>query len=224
MMTANNRVPRTITFLDDEQKKARATFLVAMYNQLMGDINRHIVVVWQSVTTLVGAFAAWSLIEKNIISLDFAVTLIILIATWVVAHVYDASYWYNRNLVMIANIERQFLVQGDLQEIHYYWAAHRAPAEMITHLKLQLSLAVGLALFVFGIHSFKTFFPFTAKAFAAASIAAYLPLAAITVGIFVWAISCRKHRTRYETFIENSPGRSVDGSSINHGPGHPVKL
>ncbi len=89
-------------------EKARSDFLIAMYNQLMNDINRHIVVVWQSVTALLGAFAAWALVEKQVISLDFAVTLIVVLAIWVIAHVYDAAYWYNRNLVMIANIERQF--------------------------------------------------------------------------------------------------------------------
>ena len=65
-----------------DPEKARSDFLIAMYNQLMNDINRHIVVVWQSVTALLGAFAAWSLIEKNIISLDVAVTFIIVIAIW----------------------------------------------------------------------------------------------------------------------------------------------
>jgi hypothetical protein len=77
-----------------DQEKSRSDFLIAMYNQLMNDINRHIVVVWQSVTALLGAFAAWSLIEKNIISLDVAVTFIIVIAIWVIAHVYDSAYWY----------------------------------------------------------------------------------------------------------------------------------
>jgi hypothetical protein len=32
------------------------------------------------------------------------------------------SYWYNRNLVIIANIERQFLGR---KEIHYYFGKHR---------------------------------------------------------------------------------------------------
>ena len=101
------------------RQKARSDFLIAMYNQMMNDINRHIVVVWQSVGVLVGAFAAWSLVEKNVISLDVAATLIIIIAIWVVAHVYDAAYWYNRNLCIVANIERQFLTKKDLKEVHY---------------------------------------------------------------------------------------------------------
>jgi len=35
-----------------DQEKKRLDFLIAMYNQLMGDINRHIVVIWQSVGVL----------------------------------------------------------------------------------------------------------------------------------------------------------------------------
>ena len=133
------------------KEKARSDFLIAMYNQMMNDINRHIVVVWQSVSVLVGAFAAWSLIEKKIISLDIAATLIVIIAIWVIAHVYDAAYWYNRNLVIIANIERQFLTKKDLKEIHYYFGAHRSKTSMLTHLQLQLFLALGVAGLVLGI-------------------------------------------------------------------------
>src|SRR3546814_2866580 len=44
------------------------------------------------------------------ISLDVAASLIILLCAWLYAHMLDAAYWYNRNLVIIANIERQFLL------------------------------------------------------------------------------------------------------------------
>jgi hypothetical protein len=80
-----------------DPEKARSDFLIAMYNQLMNDINRHIVVVWQSVGVLFGAFAVFALVEKQTISLDVATSLIVLLCAWVVAHVHDASYWYNRN-------------------------------------------------------------------------------------------------------------------------------
>src|SRR5262245_4404379 len=137
---------------DFDPEAARADFLIAMYNQLMNDINRHIVVVWQSVGVLFGAFAVFALVEKQIVSLDIATSLIILLCAWMVAHVQDASYWYNRNLVIIANIERQFLRQSDLKEIHYYFAEHRRSGRMITHLRIQLWLAVGVSLLVLLIH------------------------------------------------------------------------
>ena len=87
---------------DLNPEKARLDFLLAMYAQLMNDINRHIVVVWQSVGVLFGAFAVFALVEKKILSLDIATSLIVMLCAWVIAHVYDASYWYNRNLVIIA--------------------------------------------------------------------------------------------------------------------------
>jgi hypothetical protein len=168
-----------------DKEKARSDFLIAMYNQMMNDINRHIVVVWQSVTVLVSAFAVWSLVEKNIISLDIAATLIIGIAIWVVAHVYDASYWYNRNLVIIANIERHFLKKDDLRDIHYYFGAHRNKQSMLTHLKLQLYLAVGVASLVFGVHFVQVIIPGFMHPGMTRPFAAVPPLTVI-VGIYVW--------------------------------------
>jgi hypothetical protein len=144
---------------NDIQETKRLDFLIAMYNQLMNDINRHIVVVWQSVTVLVGAFAAWSLVEKEVISLSVAATLIIGISIWVIAHVYDAAYWYNRNLVIIANIDRQFLKQSDLRDVHYYFGKHHSVSSMLTHLRLQRALAVSIAILVFGIHFFTDVWP-----------------------------------------------------------------
>ncbi len=103
----------------------RDEFLLHMYDQMFNDINTHILVVWQSVGVLVGAFAIFALTEKQIITLDIAAALIVLLAAWLIGHIYDASYWYNRNLVIIANIERQFLAAADLKEVHYYFGKHR---------------------------------------------------------------------------------------------------
>jgi hypothetical protein len=87
----------------------RDEFLVQIYNQMFNDIDRHIMVVWQSVGVLVGAFAIFALVEKQIISIDIATTIIVLLCAWLYAHLLDAGYWYNRNLVIIANIERTIL-------------------------------------------------------------------------------------------------------------------
>src|SRR3546814_12158683 len=83
--------------------------------------------------------------------LDVAASLIILLCAWLYAHMLDAAYWYNRNLVIIANIERQFLLNSDLQDIQYYFGAHRSKKNrMISHLKIQSALGVavgGLVIF-----------------------------------------------------------------------------
>jgi len=204
---------------DTEENKRRLDFLLAMYAQLMNDINRHIVVVWQSVGVLFGAFATFALVEKKIISLDIAASLIIFLTAWVVAHVYDASYWYNRNLVIIANIERQFLRSSDLRDIHF--GRHRKKGAMITHLEIQMWLAVGVAILILTVHFFTGVLPVW-KCINEGTGLTYLPWFAALVGVFAWVYSSRKAARRYESFIKNSPGKEIDDSAISHGPGHPV--
>lgn len=203
-----------------DPERARSDFLIAMYNQLMNEINRHIVVVWQSVSVLVGAFAIWSLIEKKVISLDIAVTLIIGLAAWVIAHVYDAAYWYNRNLAIIANIERQFLRQQDLREIHYYFGKHRK-GTMLTHLRLQCIFAVGVATLVLAIHFMEVIWPGLQHPGVTRPLAALPPIAAVT-GLMFWWNRHRNAKQRYEEFVRNSPGKEVDATGIEYGVGHPT--
>jgi hypothetical protein len=210
-----------MTDAKDDPEKPRRDFLLAMYGQLMNDINRHIVVVWQSVGVLFGAFAVFALVEKKIISLDIAASLILILCTWVIAHVYDAGYWYNRNLVIIANIERQFLKPSDLHDIHYYFGRHRKTGSLITHLEIQMYLAIGVALLVLAAHFFTEVIPIWQNNKAGTGLT-YLPWAAALLGLCFWGWSKRKFATRYETFLANSPGIEIDDSSINHGPGHPV--
>lgn len=210
-----------MTETDDESDKRRLDFLLAMYAQLMNDINRHIVVVWQSVGVLFGAFAVFALVQKGIITLDIAASLMVFLAGWVIAHVYDASYWYNRNLVIIANIERQFLRKSDLREIYYYFGRHRKKGAMITHLEIQMWLAVGVAALVLTVHFFTVVLPIW-RCVKEGTGLTYLPWFAALVGVLAWWYSSRKAARRYETFLKNSPGKEIDDSEIHHGPGHPV--
>ena len=64
---------------DPDPEKPRRDFLLAMYGQLMNDINRHIIVVWQSVGVMFGAFAIFALVEKKVLSLEIAASLIFLL-------------------------------------------------------------------------------------------------------------------------------------------------
>jgi hypothetical protein len=205
----------------NQQEKARTDFLIAMYNQLMNDINRHIIVIWQSVGVLFGAFAVFALVEKGTISFDFAATLVVVLCIWVIAHVYDASYWYNRNLVIIANIERQFLRQSDLREIHYYFGAHRRGDAMITHLELQRNLAIGIAILVLLIEFSNITLPILRNE-KCGSFQNLLPWLGALLLFVVWLWAREKSRRRIETFLQNSPGKPMDTTGIEHGPGHPV--
>lgn len=198
----------------------RKEFLVQMYNQMFNDINRHIMVVWQSIGVLIGAFAIFALVEKNIVSLDVAVSLIILLAAWLVAHLLDASYWYNRNLVIIANIERQFLTKEDLKLIHYYFGAHRPENKMITHLKIQVALGVGLVILVLGYHASIRVLPGMSLPLSDLELSRCLPYMLLTAClVYIYRIS-KGRDAAYMEFITNSPGDTVDASAVKYGPGH----
>ena len=132
----------------------RPEFLIAMYEQLMGDINRHIVVVWQTLGVLAASIAALVLAEQQHVPTAYAVILVLLVSSWAIEHVHDSNYWYNRNLVMITNIERVFLTNNDLSLIHPYFGKHRESSSFLAHLEIQrryvLIMAFGSLLY-FGI-------------------------------------------------------------------------
>jgi hypothetical protein len=86
----------------------REKFLLAMYAQLWNNINRHVLLVWQPDTTIAATLALLSLVEKKVFGLDIATSLAVIVATWLVAHMLDASAWFNRNLSMVGYIESIF--------------------------------------------------------------------------------------------------------------------
>jgi len=192
-----------------------------MYDQLMNDINRHIIVVWQSVGVLFAAFAALSLAEKKIIPVDLGITLIICVCGWVIANVYDASYWYNRNLVIIANIERQFLLESDLRDIHHYFGRHREAGNTIEHLRIQLGLAVAVAFFVLAYHFIALVLPtFSMKA--SIGWISVMPYAATVLIIFVAFYFRARAKKNYINFVKISPGKEMNTQGLPKDSGHPT--
>lgn len=198
----------------------RNDFLIEMYNQMYNDIDRHILVVWQSIGVLVSAFAIFALVEKEIISIDLASAIIALLCAWLFAHLMDASYWYNRNLVIIANIERQFLEVSDLKKIHYYFGVHRPSNRMITHLKIQMALGIGLGALVLLFHFSTRVFPGFVEPWSTFDPARTLPYL-VSVGAFTYCSWLSRDRdSAYAEFLKNSPGEPVDTTGISYGSGH----
>jgi hypothetical protein len=202
--------------MNDERKE----FLIHMYNQMFNDINRHIMVVWQSIGVLIGAFAIFALVEKNIMPLDFAVTFVALLIAWLGAHLLDAGYWYNRNLVVIANIERQFLKKEDLKEIHYYFGKHRPGNGMITHLKIQAALGVGPISTVLCYHAFARVLPGLSLPVSAFEWTRALPYVMTGIATIYLIRTSGARDQAYEEFLGNSPGKPVDAAGVNFGVGH----
>ncbi len=201
----------------------RRTFLIEIYKQMFGDINRHLTVIWQSVSVVVGAFALLALSEKGVVPADVAIALIVLLCGWLYAHMLDAGYWYNRNLVIIANIERQFLKNSDLKEIHFYWGDHRSVKnKMITHIRIQAALGVSLAILVLAFHfSTRVWQGFCAQDSTFDPVRTLPYISAFAVFIFCTRLS-KNRDNAYASFRNNSPGIDVDTTGINFGVGHSV--
>jgi hypothetical protein len=201
----------------------RRTFLVEMYRQMFADINRHMTVVWQSVGVVIGAFAVFALVEKQIMPLDLAASLIIILCAWLYAHMLDAGYWYNRNLVIIANIERQFLHQSDLKKIHYYFGGHRSKKNrMISHLRIQAGLGVAVGALVLLFHFLDRVVPGIESPISEFDPMRVLPY--LTAGACIgFCVYFRRNRqAAYVTFVTNSPGDDIDTTGIAFGPGHTI--
>lgn len=198
----------------------RQELLLKMYDQLFNDINRHIVVIWQSISVLIGAFAIFALVEKNIISIDLASAIIVLLSAWLLSHLYDSAYWYNRNLTMIANIERQFLLKEDLKNIHYYFGKHRPVNSMLTHLKIQFALGVGLCSIVLLYHFVTRVVPGFGGSFEHIDPVRALPYIVVFASFFFLKWIRNNRRDSYREFLYNSPGIEVDTNGLNYGVGH----
>ncbi len=192
-----------------------------MYDQMFNDINRHIVVVWQAVGTLIAAVALLSLVEKGIVPLDFAAAIILLVGVWLLAHLQDAAYWYNRNLAIIANIERQFLISGDLRDIHYYFGKHRRGNVMLTHLKIQYYFGLGIITLATLYHFFIRVLPGLGAPWRNFDPVRVLPYLVVVAGVWLLVRLARKLREKYNEFLHESPGTSVDTTEVHYGNGHP---
>jgi len=203
--------------LIDSDRKA---FLLKMYDQMFADINRHIMVVWQSIGVLLGAVALFTLVEKQVITLDIACAVFIIVVGWSIAHSLEAGYWYNRNLAIIANIERQFLRVSDLKDIQYYFGKHRPNNKLLDQLWLQVIMATLVGLIFLGYHFFVRVVPGLGQPLSSFQLSRTLPYlsAALICGLLVW--EWRRLNEKYKEFIRNSPGIDINTGAIQYGIGH----
>src|SRR6266849_1450247 len=190
-----------------EQAQQRKSFLVEMYKQMFANINRHILVVWQGIAVLAGAVALFALVEKKILSFDLACSLFVLLIGWFIAHVLDASAWFNRNLAIMTNIEREFLCNKDLRLIHYYFGKHRPNNRMISHFGIQAAFALALAILVLGTHFMYRIVPGFKLPFTTFDWERALPYIVLLATCLYLFAFWRKTYRAYVELLENSPGR-----------------
>jgi hypothetical protein len=199
----------------------RSDFLIAMYEQLMGDINRHIVVVWQMVGVLGAAIAGLVIAEKQGVPTSYAVILAMVVIAWVLEHLHDSNFWYNRNLVMITNIERVFLTPNDVDLIHPYFAAHRKPGSFLTHLQVQRRYALAIAILTMLYFLAKSILP----TWDPQGPADFGKLGAIAAFIFVLGrdrFLQNLYDKKYGEYLSISPGIAVP-KKVDYGATHGVQ-
>jgi hypothetical protein len=206
-----------------DKDEARNSLLLKMYDQMFGDINRHILVVWQAIGVVIGAFALFSLVGKRELSLDLAVAIQILLCGWMLAQLYDSAYWYNRNLVIIANIEREFLDATDLSRIHYYFGAHRKNNKMIMHLRIQRYLGVGIIILILTYHLHERVLPGIHSRMDQFEFLRSLPYFALLFTLLTVNYVRNDRGAALTEFLSNSPGREVEHLGVTQGPGHAVQ-
>jgi len=198
----------------------REEFLQKMYEEMFREIEHQIDTVWQAVATVFGSFAIVALAEKGLVSFEFGITVVVILCGWLIATVNECSYWYNRNLCIVSNIERSFLEVGDLRNISYYFGAHRPNNRMISQLKVQVFLATA----VFGLVLLYHLLERVADGFSLPldnlSLTLAMPYGAALSVVIALAIQIKSRNADYAEFLANSPGVTIDTSSVRYGQGH----
>lgn len=196
-------------------KDYRKEFLLKMYEQTFNNINRHIMTSWQAITALISAFVFLSLTEKNIISLDWAAFLLLIVIVFLVAQLIDSSDWYNRNQAIIVNIERQFLIETDQKEIHDFFSKHR-PGNLIQDFQIKFYFAVALGYAIIVLHFSKRIIPMImGKKIECAALILYFSV----LFIVPWmAMYYRRRVKKYLSDIANSPGKIMLKSTVPECP------
>ena len=196
----------------------RSEFLLAIYKELMADINRHIVVVWQMVGVVGAAVAGLVIAEKQGVPTAYAVILMLLVISWVIEHLHDSNFWYNRNLVMITNIERVFLTPNDVDLIHPYFAAHRKKGSFLTHLLVQRHYALAIAVLVMLYFLAESVLP-SLQPGSPVDIGKLVALAAFVFLIFRDRQLLRRYDKKFDDYLKISPGISVP-KQVDYGRTH----
>jgi len=184
----------------------RKTFLISMYDQLCHEMDRHIKVIWQIVGVLLSTFAIFALVEKNIISIDIAASILIAVCGLAIAIIIESNFWYNRNLVIVANIERQFLDVSDAAEIHYYFTKHRKNNAYLDMMLIQM-LFVGLILLIITAYHFSESVLPTLSIDNKFDLKKSLPYLILIITLIALYLFHRKRIRDFNEFKTNSPGK-----------------
>ena len=122
--------------------------------------------------------------------------------------------------MIIANIERQFLSDTDLKDIHYYFGKHRPKNAMITHLRVQLALAIAIATLMLTYHALTRLLPGMIASAWTLDLQRSLPAVTLIAALVYIVKLARKRDASYDEFVKNSPGIPVQVGDTHYGVGH----
>jgi hypothetical protein len=164
------------------------------------------------------SIAALALAKANGVPIEYAVLLSVMSAGWSIDHIYDSNYWYNRNLIIIANIERVFLTFQDLRIIHPYFAAHRPTGSFLTHLSIQRNYTIIMTIGVVLYYFFVVVYPIKLSG-AELSFFNAIPFISLFL-LFIRIIEREQfYNKKYQDFLRNAPGIDLE-AKIDYGSSH----
>lgn len=204
----------------------RPDFLIKMYEVYNNEIDRHFGFAWQAVSVFAASIVTILTSTETIAGIPSyaALSLYIVLVTWGIETIIDSYFWYNRNLVVIANIERQFLQDKDAKEIHYYFQSHRKSNKPITFFNNLLLFLIATPLLVI---AFYFWIPATAgRYYFYHDISTYIPLVILVIAILQIRASTQKRNAHYREFMTQSPGidRGLAPKTAEHAFEEPLGL
>lgn len=104
-MCNNNNSNKSTTSSDEDE------FLIHVYDQMFTTINRIHNNIWDMVIVIVGGMGVWNLYYQCCFWYAFDIIAIgyIIVLSWILTRLVDFNYWCNRNLIIVRNIEDEFL-------------------------------------------------------------------------------------------------------------------
>ncbi|HLJ84255.1 MAG TPA: hypothetical protein VKT51_08815 [Candidatus Eremiobacteraceae bacterium] len=190
----------------DDPRSHRSEFLLKVYDTYNAEIGRHFGLAWQAVSIFAASLlaVATSAIHSDVLPTWIVASLYIVLVTWAIQVVLDASFWYNRNLVVIANIERQFLSDDDDRNIQWYFKTHRPTNKPITFMRSLLLFLLVTALIVV---TFYFVFPALAGQSCFYNMARnYVPALVLVLAIAVLRGFSQEKNREYTDFLTHAPG------------------
>jgi hypothetical protein len=191
------------------RQEQREEFLFRMYDQMWRNIERHTVVIWHSIGALIAASVVLSRVQTDSIEFDVASALMVFVSGWQVANVLVAAQWFNRNMHIVGNIERQFLKRTDVRQIHWYFQKPQEKWEVIDYLQVQLALGVVIGLFFLLYHFVTRVLPGIGAPWANFEAARTLPYLVFVACAVALGCQLRTLRAHYRELLKKSPGISL---------------